>query len=177
MQHSPQPITVQPQATGASGSFAELLMFTEKQLERDDKTRQEARAERAEQKQEMEHVRQEMEAKMEAKLEKARQEMQSKVEQVEEKLTPAAAITGEQIASLGARLEALHGAELLSDEELFTLEDTVADYVELQSSMGVVTLEAAHAIRAADKLVKLVALSEHIAADGAFSRQARRKYL
>ena len=114
---------------------------------------------------------------MEAKLEKARQEMQSKVEQVEEKLTPVAAITGEQIASLGARLEALHAAELLSDEELFTLEDTVADYVELQSSMGVITLEAAHAIRAADKLVKLVALSEHIAADGAFSRQARRKYL
>ena len=114
---------------------------------------------------------------MEAKLEKARQEMQSKVEQVEEKLTPVAAITGEQIASLGARLEALHGAELLSDEELFTLEDTVADYVELQSSMGVITLEAAHAIRVADKLVKLVALSEHIAADGAFSRQARRKYL
>ena len=167
-------------------------MFTEKQqlllLERDDKARQEARAERAEQKeemlrqqaeqkQEMERVRQEMEAKMEAKLEKARQEMQSKVEQVEEKLTPVAAITGEQIASLGARLEALHAAELLSDEELFTLEDTVADYVELQSSMGVITLEAAHAIRVADKLVKLVALSEHIAADGAFSRQARRKYL
>ena len=84
-------------------------MFTEKQLERDDKTRQEARAERAEQKQEMEHVRQEMEAKMEAKLEKARQEMQSKVGQVEEKLM-SAAITGEQIASLGATLEALHAA-------------------------------------------------------------------
>eukprot|EP01045_Picozoa_sp_COSAG04_P007230 COSAG04_NODE_373_length_15636_cov_4.260732_7_plen_157_part_00 len=67
--------------------------------------------------------------------------------------------------------------KLLSDEELFTLEDTVADYVELQSSMGVITLEAAHAIRVADKLVKLVALSEHIVADGAFSRQARRKYL
>ena len=99
------------------------------------------------------------------------------MEQVEEKLTPKAAITGEQIASLGARLEALHAAQLLSDEELFTLEDTVADYVELQSSMGVITLEAAHAIRAADKLVKLVALSEHIVADGAFSRQARRKYL
>ena len=138
-------------------------MFTEKQqlllLERDDKARQEARAERAEQKLEME-------AKMEAM-----------VKQVEEKLTPVAAITREQIASLGARLEALHAAQLLSDEELFTLEDTVADYVELQSSMGVITLEAAHAIRAADKLVKLVALSEHIGADGAFSRQARRKYL
>ena len=69
----------------------------------------------------------------------------------------------------------MHAAQLLSDEELFALEDTVADYVE--PSMGVITLEAAHAIRAADKLVKLVALSEHIAADGAFSRQARRKYL
>ena len=53
------------------------------------------------------------------------------------------------IASLGTKLEALHATQLLSDEELFTLEDTVADYVELQSSMGVITLEAAHAIRAA----------------------------
>ena len=67
----------------------------------------------------------------------------------------------------------MHAAQLLSDEELFALEDTVADYVE--PSMGVITLEAP--MRAADKLVKLVALSEHIAADGAFSRQARRKYL
>ena len=107
----------------------------------------------------------------------AKQEMEALVKQVEEKLTPAAAISGGQIASLGARLEALHAAQLLGDEELFALEDAVADYVELQSSMGVITLEAAHAIRAADKLVKLVALSEHIAADGAFSRQARRKYL
>ena len=88
-----------------------------------------------------------------------------------------ASFSGEQIASLGTKLEALHATQLLSDEELFTLEDTVADYVELQSSMGVVTLGAAHAIRAADKLVKLVALSDHIVADGAFSRQARRKYL
>ena len=130
-------------------------------LERDDQSRLETETKLADAKQEQ---KQEMEAKMEAM-----------VKQVEEKLTPKAAITGEQIASLGARLEGMHAAQLLSDEELFTLEDTVADYVELQSSMGVITLEAP--MRAADKLVKLVALSEHIAADGAFSRQARRKYL
>ena len=132
--------------------------------------KQEAQAERVEQKTEMLQQQAEQKQEMEAK-------MQTMVKQVEEKLTPAAAISAEQIASLGARLEALHAAQLLGDEELFALEDTVADYVELQSSMGVITLEAAHAIRAADKLVKLVALSEHIAADGAFSRQARRKYL
>ena len=156
------------QATQMDMGAADL--FTEKQvmllLERDDQAKQEMEDRMAEVKREAQADRAEQ-----------KQEMEALVKQVEAKLTPTAAISGGQIASLGARLEALHAAQLLSDEELFTLEDAVADYVELQSSMGVITLEAAHAIRAADKLVKLVALSEHIAADGAFSRQARRKYL
>ena len=45
----------------------------------------------------------------------------------------------------------MHAAQLLSDEELFALEDTVADYVELQSSMGVITLEAPSTCEFEDK--------------------------
>ena len=46
--------------------------------------------------------------------------------------TPTAAITEEQLASLQSRLEALHTSKLLSDEELFSLEDSIIDWVSLQ---------------------------------------------
>ena len=52
----------------------------------------------------------------------------------------------------------------------------IADFLELEASMGTVTHEVANAVEAARKLLKLVALSERIAADGAFSRQVQRKY-
>jgi hypothetical protein len=94
-----------------------------------------------------------------------------------EELKPAEAITEQRLAALQARLEALHAAKLLGDDELYALEDMVADYYELKSSMGVVTLEAMHAYKAASQLSKLVALSEGVVADGAFARQARRKYV
>jgi hypothetical protein len=45
------------------------------------------------------------------------------------------------------------------------------------SLMGVVTHEVAHTSAVVGKLIKLVALSGHIAADGAFARQVRRKHV
>lgn len=71
------------------------------------------------QKQETEHQRQEMEA--------AKSKMVAKDAKIAE-LTPAAAITDEQLATLQARLEGLHMTKLLADEELFALEDLIADY-------------------------------------------------
>ena len=54
----------------------------------------------------------------------------------------------------------------------------VVDYVEHEALMGgVVTLEAVHANENASKLLRLVALSDKVAADAAFARQARRKYV
>ena len=53
----------------------------------------------------------------------------------------------------------------------------VADYLELRSSMGVVTLEAVTTSESAGKLLRLVGLSEGVATDGAFARQVRRKYV
>ena len=116
-------------------------------LIRKDKIRQEAQAERAE-----------MEASMEAKLQQLREEME-----------PRAAVSAEQIAALQVRMEALHDAELL-------IEDTIADFVKLTSLMGAVTLETVHSNAGVGKLIKLVALSSNIAADGAFARQLRRKH-
>jgi hypothetical protein len=52
-----------------------------------------------------------------------------------------------------------------------------ADYVELKLSVGVLTTETVHAFDAPRKLFLLAGLSESIRADGAFARQARRKFL
>jgi hypothetical protein len=52
----------------------------------------------------------------------------------------------------------------------------IADFLELEASMGIVTREVANAVEAAGKLLKLVTLSERIVADGPFSRQVQRKY-
>ena len=52
-----------------------------------------------------------------------------------------------------------------------------ADYVELKLSVGVLTSETVHAFDAPRQVLLLVGLSESIAADVAFARQARRKFL
>eukprot|EP01043_Picozoa_sp_COSAG02_P036591 COSAG02_NODE_2690_length_8228_cov_10.450732_4_plen_119_part_00 len=88
----------------------------------------------------------------------------------------ATAIT-QQVTTLQARLEALHATKLLGDDELYALEDVVADFVEYESSLGIVTLESISANDNTSKLHKLVALSERLVVDGAFVRQIRRKYV
>ena len=71
----------------------------------------------------------------------------------------------------------MHAAKLLSDEEVFALEDCIADFIEVQSDVERVTMDLVHSNRTVAKLHKLVALSEQLKADSAFSRQARRKYV
>jgi hypothetical protein len=149
---SPMPNNQQPWSS-ENTSLVEVL------ITREDKIRQEAKAERAE-------MRAEMEASMEAKLQQLREEMEASME----------AVSPQQIAALQARLEALYDAELLSEEIVFSIEDTIADFVELTSLMGVVTVETGHSNAVVGKLIKLVALSSNIAADGAFARQVRRKH-
>ena len=69
-------------------------------------------------------------------------------------------------------------------QELYTLEDLTADYVELKTEMAgrVITEQTIHSspghtFAAAVKLHKLVALARAIASDPAFARQARRRFL
>ena len=92
------------------------------------------------------------------------------------------AITDDALAALQARMEALHAAQLLADDELFVLEDLLADYVELKMSTPgqLITEQMLHASpwdTAASKLHKLVGLSSAMAPDAAFARQLRRKFL
>ena len=81
-----------------------------------------------------------------------------------------------QVEALTARLEALHAAQLLSDDEMFGLEDTIADFVEARASFGVVTMETVHTNRVVGKMHKLIAVSEGMPKDAMLARQLRRKF-
>jgi hypothetical protein len=124
-------------------------------LERDEKLRQEAKEDLHEQK----------------------VEMQAQIEQLQAKLEPPSSpcVSDQQIAALQARLEKLHAAELLTEDELDALEDTVMSYVELRALAKTDGDHAMHA--AAGKLSQLVAVSEVVLTDGVFARQARRRMI
>ena len=113
---------------------------------------------------------------MEAKLEEQRQETTKLRLEMEKRLAPKEVISMEQVDAVTARLEALHAAQLLSDEELFALEDCMADFIEAQASYDVVTMEAVNANRAIGRVHKLVALGEGMPRDAMFARQLRRKF-
>jgi hypothetical protein len=108
------------------------------------------------------------------------------MEQQKAELTalPPAAIADEQLAALQARIEGLHAAKLLTDDELFVIEDIVADYVELTMSVTdrLITKDMIYAMPNASmyiarQLDKLVGLSTAMTGEAAFARQLRRKFL
>ena len=150
-------------------SQAEMSTFFQAMREDAQEARQDAKDQRAEHKAEMTQMRAEM-AKM-------RDELRAE-------LTPALPqelISAEQLALLQARLESLHAAQLLTDEEYFALEDLCADYLEVQTfAAGVLTLEVVGSNPAygeVAKLAQLIAVSEGLASDAGFARQARRKFV
>ena len=143
-----------PAAPSAQLQVADALPLMERLLE-------EARIEKAEMRAEMEQQR--------AELHKLRGELTPK--------PPHDAVSDEQLAALQARLLAAHGAKLLSDEEFFALEDLCADFAEVQPLAGPVTSETVRAAELADKVRRLVCVSEKMAADASFARQARRKFV
>jgi hypothetical protein len=110
---------------GTSSSEAASSHLVEVLLEREDRLRQEAKEERAAQEAKLDALRTELEAKAQAEREELRHEMA----ELRAEMKPVAAISEQQIAALQARLEAAHAAQLLTDEELFTLEDLIADWV------------------------------------------------
>ena len=131
----------------------------EQLVERDEAARQEARAEKAE---------------MRAEL----AEQRTQVERLQGQLmAPQEVLSAQQIEAVTARLEALHGAQLLSDDELFALEDYIADFYEAFAACGVVTMQTVSTSPAMGKAHRLVALSEGMPKDAMFSRQLRRKFV
>ena len=74
----------------------------------------------------------------------------------------AAALRGQLLLALQSRLEGIRAAKLLGDEELFAIEDIIADGGTGAAEDG--------------QVAALVSLSGRMAADAAFARQLRRKY-
>ncbi len=116
--------------------------------------RQEAKAEAAGFRRELEMQRQE--AKAEAV--ELRRELETQREESE--AATRAWHRDQQIAVLQARLETLHGAQLLDEETLYLAEDAIADCKDLAAD---------------DKISRLTALSTKMTSDRAFARQLQRK--
>ncbi len=116
---------------------------------------------------------------LEGQLEAQRHEIKAQrqaIKALEAKLAPACAISQEQLAALQSRIQTLHVAKLLSDDELFSLEDACGDIIELESSIGGrITSEMAQANPSVSKLSRLVALCERVTSDEALARQIRRR--
>lgn len=68
----------------------------------------------------------------------------------------------QQVNALQSRIEALHGAKLLTDEDLHVIEDAIAD----AECIG---------MEDRDRVDRLVALSGTMSSDRAFARQLQRK--
>ena len=157
--------------TAVGTSLVEMSAFVEladkmqaRTEDKIDRMREEMKAERAE---------------MKAEKEEMRAELKAEKEELRRELTPAVVVADGQVQALEARLEALHAAQLISDDELFVLEDCIADFLEAKATFGLelVTAEVASAHRAAGKVHKLVVLSEGVARDPTFARQLRRKFV
>ena len=113
-----------------------------------------------------------------AENEQQRREIKLLEARVQELTAPTEVGSAQQVEALMARLGALHAAKLLSDEELFAMEDCIADFLEARAASDVVTAEIVHAnAEVMGKLHKLVALSEGLPNDAAFARQLRRKFV
>ena len=91
-------------------SSSESLALVERLLDEARADREQAKTERAEWEARLEQQRKEMEDRLDAKDVRIQQQQSE-------------AITQEQLARLQARIEGLHTAKLLADEELFALED------------------------------------------------------
>ena len=137
---SPQQLVMQPHAsTGASGSFAELSLFMEKQ-----------QALLLGQLKEAKQDLQQQQMKAEQEMRQMRQEMEEKMQTLRIELTPREqppAVTDEDLADLQARVKTLYASQTLTDEELYAVQDLCADYVELQASVpegGVLTADTVY---------------------------------
>lgn len=121
-------------------------------------------------------------AESDAKLEQYRQEMEAKFERQRHGLEQlqmqdaASKLRGKELAALQARLGSLHGAKLLSDEELWKFEDIIADsmLVETAAADGG-ELEGASA-DVEVQVAQLIMLAERLTGDAMLARQLRRKF-
>lgn len=119
--------------------------------------------------------------KMAAQLEAQRQAHEAQLQEYEAKLVTQRqeheaknCVSDAQLERLQERFGALHEAELLSDAELFALEDKVVDFIEWRSS---VPMTSGGISTAVESVRKLVGICETVSKDAMLARQLRRKFL
>lgn len=115
-------------------------------------------------------------ASLEAKLEEQRlivEQHRRETQEIRDISSARTCVSDGQLELLQTRLDALHQATLLTDEEMAVLEDWVADYIECRSSLNPAISELT---AIAEKVKKMVGLSEAIGKDRMLARQLRRKY-
>jgi len=168
MQQSPGAAPTHVPPAGGT-SLAELSGFLEIMQQQADRTEAKMDALRKE----AEAQRKEADAQRKEEAEVQRQEAEAQKNEAREVAAAKVCVSEAQLEALQARLDALHQAKLLTDDEVYTLEDCVADFIECRSSA---TVAAAEMDAAAEKAKKLVGLSEGVAKDGMLARQLRRKF-
>ena len=182
MQQAPAPLSVQTVATtsssvggggttSAGSSFVEMTsFFREERAHLESKLeQQELKAEQ--QRQELEGKLERQREELEAKVEQQRQMIESLQAQLAARPQPAMEVVDEeQLAALQSRLQAMHGSKLLTDDELFSIEDAIVDCVEAMPTAGASASEV-------EKVAKMLVVSSKVASDGTLARQLRRKFL
>jgi hypothetical protein len=166
---SPTPVGHGAELTRSVGgmSLLEVTAFMDKQRDRDADMRREMEAKMEMHKQETDKLREQV---SEAKIQEIRKELEAKMKLQEAKMPQlaSAVISEARLEALQARVHALHSAKLLTDEELYTIEDTIADMIEATP-----TMLASHST--AERVLKMALLSEKMSVEGSFARQLRRK--
>eukprot|EP01048_Picozoa_sp_COSAG05_P013046 COSAG05_NODE_1353_length_5111_cov_5.861931_3_plen_133_part_00 len=104
--------------------------------------------------------------------ERQRHEMETKLDEQRRVASAMSCVSEAQLELLQTRLGALHQAKLLSDDEIGALEDCIVDYIDYRSSLNPAAAEIGVA---AEKVKKMVGLSERMVKDGMLARQLRRK--
>jgi vacuolar-type H+-ATPase subunit I/STV1 len=181
-QHNSMPLTTERQggSTAAAGvSLIEVSTFMTEQLKavarveaRMDKQAAEAKAEMEAQREITERQRHEMEAKLDEQRRQTEQQRQE-TRQVRDIAYAKSCVSEGQLEMLQTRLDALHQAKLLSDDQVGALEDCVADYIDCCASLNPAATEIS---AAAEKVKKMIGLSEGMRKDGMLARQLRRKF-
>eukprot|EP01046_Picozoa_sp_COSAG06_P020202 COSAG06_NODE_1471_length_9351_cov_18.052637_12_plen_179_part_00 len=169
---SSAPLAVTTQLQGSGGSFEAMTSFLNEQqdkfvsLLREERETAERRSDC--QRHDMETKLDQQRHEMETKLDEQRRETQ----QVREVASAMSCVSETQLELLQTRLDALHQAKLLSDDEIGALEDCIADYIDCRSSLNPAAAEIGVV---AEKVKKMVGLSEGMGKDGMLARQLRRK--
>ena len=152
-------VAMAPESIGMVGSLAQVSTFMESQQRMQMQLESKFEARLAAQKQEYEAKLRDSEAKIDAH----RQEYEAKN-----------CASDAKLERLQDRFDTLYQAKLLSDDEMFALQDKVVDFIECRMS---VTVASENVGALAETVKKLVGVCEGVSNDTMLARQLRRKFL